>query len=801
MSAIHEPDCIAIYGESRIFLSCEPLSNADALLAAIADSYGIGRGHVISDLTEVLSEGVRSLLVLDNFETLWEDASRTQAVESVLSDLSGIAGLTLLITMRGSQRPSNVDWAKPFIPPLTSLTPAAAKATFMAISDSQCPEDDVDDVLALLDNVPLAVTLMANLAQHTPCTELLARWNHDKTSMVNRGLSGDRLSSLDMSIRLSLTSERMIRTPHAIEILKILALMPDGLSKDQVLQMCSNRNDAWQSMSTLRQVALIYDDLTRSRGGSQGVLRVLTPIREHITRYLEVASCHFYPVLEHYLHFAESSPFSSKSSPDDRDWSDLRFQLGNVSVVFMKALSEEQQVPRTIRALLGLGELLNLSGVSRQLASIALEAARRCNNKSLEADCLLAVAEFAWFPNQDYSVKKCLLEEATTIYRDLNVPQDAVQMGRCIDLLSEMFFRSGELEKGISLSLEAVSILAQTVDVGAHVTALWRLSRWYGMTQQLQPGIQHATSALKLATEHHLYSLLPRIHYSLAFIHVRRYDFAPSEYHLHAMSRCQKLILGDETKQAAQAANTRGEILLLRSRMDEAEAAFDRAHYIFKRIGLKNYKADHHFRRGELAMRKWEHDKALKHFQISMKLYQDMQYPCVSRCLVKFGEVEIQRGNFSTAVAHLNEARRVCRTNGELSLGTEALALGMMGDADLHSGFPADALAHFVPSLIIHVRENDLLDIACGIRRIGEYLAAVHDFQSAKSCFAVAFGLLEPTGVLSFVAECHERRGACAVSEANSEEAHIHYSQALTLYKEIGLKELAIRCERRLSEL
>lgn len=67
------------------------------------------------------------------------------------------------VTMRGQERPLNVRWSRPFIQPLKPISDIAARETFRQIAD---PEDDtaLTELLALTGNLPLAVTLLANMA-------------------------------------------------------------------------------------------------------------------------------------------------------------------------------------------------------------------------------------------------------------------------------------------------------------------------------------------------------------------------------------------------------------------------------------------------------------------------------------------------------------------------------------------------------------------------------------------------------------------------------------------------------------
>jgi hypothetical protein len=68
-------------------------------------------------------------------------------------------------------------------------------------------------LLTAVDCVPLAIALMANLIDdlETPET-LITRWHEEHSSLLHR--TPDRRSSLDISIGISLNSQRMKAVPE-----------------------------------------------------------------------------------------------------------------------------------------------------------------------------------------------------------------------------------------------------------------------------------------------------------------------------------------------------------------------------------------------------------------------------------------------------------------------------------------------------------------------------------------------------------------------------------------------------------
>ncbi|KAJ7131146.1 hypothetical protein C8R44DRAFT_904175 [Mycena epipterygia] len=137
-----------------------------------------------------------------------------------------------LITMRGVERPAKVRWTRPFLEPLKPLSYDAAHQTFIEIADDFHNPQEVDELLRLTANMPLAVNLIAHLVDYEGCSSVLARWETEKTSLLSTGY--DRQSSLDASITMSLASPRL--KPGAKDLLSLLSILPDELSAIELIE-------------------------------------------------------------------------------------------------------------------------------------------------------------------------------------------------------------------------------------------------------------------------------------------------------------------------------------------------------------------------------------------------------------------------------------------------------------------------------------------------------------------------------------------------------------------------------------
>ncbi|KAJ7156228.1 P-loop containing nucleoside triphosphate hydrolase protein, partial [Mycena filopes] len=273
---LHHDNISRKFEQHRFFVGCDTTTSKVELAALIGAHLGLNPGKDLSQaVLRDFSRDPPSLLILDNFETLWEPVECRKEVEEFLSLLTDIGHLALLITMRGAERPANVQWSRPFLQPLAPLTRDAAQQMFLDIADDRHNMADVDRVLALADNMPLAINLLAHLVDSEDCPSILSRWESETTSLISDGY--DRRSNLDFSISLSLSSPRVRSSPQALDLLALLSILPDGLSDAELLQCNLPLDNILQCKSTLIRTALAYSDEHRR-------LKALGPIREYMQK-------------------------------------------------------------------------------------------------------------------------------------------------------------------------------------------------------------------------------------------------------------------------------------------------------------------------------------------------------------------------------------------------------------------------------------------------------------------------------------------------------------------------------------
>ncbi|KAJ6546726.1 hypothetical protein DFH09DRAFT_1281831 [Mycena vulgaris] len=275
-AVLHHPTVTGKYAQQRFFVACHSTSSTDELVTLIGAHLGLKqKKNLAKVILRHFATNPACLLVLDNLETLWEPTEIRRDIEEFLSLLTDVAHLALIITMRGTERPASVRWTHPFLSALKPLTHDAARQTFIDIADDCHDSDDIDKVLLLTDNMPLAIDLMAHLVESEGCPNVLARWEEEKTSVISDG--HDKRSNLDLSISMSLSSPRTTSVPHCQDLLSLLSMLPDGLSDVELVQSKLPIENILRCKTVLLSTSLAYSDDHRR-------LKTLVPIREYMAR-------------------------------------------------------------------------------------------------------------------------------------------------------------------------------------------------------------------------------------------------------------------------------------------------------------------------------------------------------------------------------------------------------------------------------------------------------------------------------------------------------------------------------------
>ncbi|KAI0042783.1 TPR-like protein [Auriscalpium vulgare] len=340
LGVLHHADITKKFQEKIYFVSCDSCATINLLLAKLAQILDVvceNEQLLESHIFSYLNECSDCLVTLDNFETLWEqDALQRNITESFLKRMVQMPGVTLLVTMRGTERPSCVQWTEPVMPPLEPVSLQVSTQLFKTISGKW--DKYADQLLRAIDGLPLAVTLIAYLAQSTSCYDLWCLWKKNQTSLLERTKT-HRLTSVDVSIQLSLSGKTISQSQGSLRLLSMICMLPQGINMSKTAKL----QKYFPDMSALDSL-IIPLKLSGVVHLSQNFLSVHSLIRFYCQNYHPCTQKDKVALAGYYIDLMETS-----HRGQDRIFNDQVSELENIYVLFSDLL-KEQPWPSLINA-------------------------------------------------------------------------------------------------------------------------------------------------------------------------------------------------------------------------------------------------------------------------------------------------------------------------------------------------------------------------------------------------------------------------------------------------------------------
>ena len=216
---------------------------------------------------------LRRAIVLDDLDYLYAlDKSFTDAV---IKALSGIDQLVLVLTTIGwtSAPPSEIEWFLQLKP----LSLEKARYLFHSVYPAPLQRDALDKLLARVQGIPQYITTLAHLACRSglQLKDLVKIVDDPQSDLWGTRIDHD-FKSLEESIRAFRPEDRLDH--HALLVIHSLALMPDGVSRDQLQSLVDLPVDTFASVCK-QMSALAYID-----SGPGDHLVLSRPLREYAIR-------------------------------------------------------------------------------------------------------------------------------------------------------------------------------------------------------------------------------------------------------------------------------------------------------------------------------------------------------------------------------------------------------------------------------------------------------------------------------------------------------------------------------------
>lgn len=354
LSVLHDPAVVGRFN-TRYFVSCEAVTSLQTLLTEVADALHLSLSERNENLYEniltELRQHPRKILVIDNLETIWEPDTCRAEVEEFLGHLDAIDSLSIIITMRGIQRPDGMSWTRPSLPALEALNFESATCLLEEKSGTTADEYAMN-LLRSIDGIPLAVSVLASLVRDGSETtqSLWHRWNNEKvlTSIIEIG-GRSRLTNLNRSIHHSLSSPQIKGHDDIVEILAMFPTLPNGfsLSEDMLDDLQNNfplNVYLRPAIKVLQRISIAYTD--KSTDNPRLRLRLLSPVRYYCQTVLPSSKSLQDALVTFYADLLTRNPNPKVSS----NHTTIPVELPNIHVILTHAYQNSKVEPFLITA-------------------------------------------------------------------------------------------------------------------------------------------------------------------------------------------------------------------------------------------------------------------------------------------------------------------------------------------------------------------------------------------------------------------------------------------------------------------
>ena len=179
---LHHKDVVSRYQKYRYFVGCDAVNSAEALATLIIQVMQVPARvgeNIVTFLHGILLSSPPTLLLLDNFETVWDVPAGREGILDLLQKIGNAKNVSLMITIRVAVPPPSINWTRFYcLPP---LAPPDAKSLFLAINPclngaDNKSQESLDTLLAGVGYVPLAVRLLAQVSIGFSPVYMLKRW-------------------------------------------------------------------------------------------------------------------------------------------------------------------------------------------------------------------------------------------------------------------------------------------------------------------------------------------------------------------------------------------------------------------------------------------------------------------------------------------------------------------------------------------------------------------------------------------------------------------------------------------------
>jgi tetratricopeptide (TPR) repeat protein len=626
LHVLHYPDIVTRYQDRRYFIGCDAVSSAEALAALILQTMRVpstAGENIVTVMYRVLASAPLTLLLLDNFETVWDINSKKDGIADLLQKFVNVTSVSLIITMRGTVPPSGIAWTRSHC--LPQLPPPDAKRMFLAIntslSNGGCGDEEcLDKLLAEMDYVPLAVRLLAQVSIGFSPPYMLKWWNEEKTAMLRtyEGPPG-RLDSVDISISLSLAVLDIKNNPETLQLLHILSQLPDGLHRweERLPIISTGLQNFHHLIYLLHKTALVFV------AGSS--LKVLSPIRHFINHHHDLDPDHI-RALEGYFWNLVHTHATVPMGPDFSHAKEvLEPDMGNICSL-VKSAAQTHPSHELVEIVLDVSWFQLSTVPSTELLRDVTPLVKHIQSPTQEARILLCLGNILHIQAK-YTEASEALKEARRQFFNIG---DVVGAAYCSNILGEVLRMQAKYAEASEILTEAQR---QFIEIG-DVLGAAQCSQSFGNILCMQAKYTEASGILTDA-------------------------------------RSQFFNIG-EVLGAAQCSRSLGDILYMQDKYTEASETLTDARRQFIEIGDVLGVAQCSQSLGDILRMQAKYPDAYELLSVAQRQFVDIgDVLDAAYCLRSLGYIFHKQGKYTRASETLTEARRTFLDIGRTAAAAE----------------------------------------------------------------------------------------------------------------------------------
>jgi tetratricopeptide (TPR) repeat protein len=768
-AVLHDAEVVAAFGERRYFVSLAAARDVDAMVACVAAALGVEIG---ADLRASVAARVgeqRTLLVLDNFETAWHAAELE--VEALLAEWSAVARLALVVTVRGTDWPAAALDAKLEVGPLA----LADARSIMLRYEPQYAEagEQLDELLAELGGIPLAIELLARSAQRMQFATLQRAWDLQRSELI---------PNWERALRMSFDSPRC--SAEARLLLGALADLPSGVAGDDYDSIFG---DEWpRVLSPVLGLALAQEH--------EGRLRMHPLVREYVQRNYPATAQARRRSMQFYLGLAlEFGPKIGHAGGREAAMR-LASELANIEHMILAGLNEAEP-SAAIDASVGLyyfGQ--QVGGAVVHLLEASERRAAEVGNTPRQAVCIQRQGEHA-LHHQQLARAQALYERAQLLYV---LADDTHGQAVSLKSMAEIAFERNEFGWAQELYERALPLYDVVGDLQgrAHcLTGLGQLALRHSDYPWARAQFEHAEPIYAKEGD-----VTGQARCSLLLAELAVHS---NEYHrareLHEQARSLFEVAGDQ-RGLAQSMVSMAKLARLIDEHERARQLLEDALDLYEDLDSRLGRANCTWLLGQLALERSEHERARELYGRAGELFDGTDNVLgQASCIQALGDIAKREHELDAAQLHYERALPLFQRCHEL-VG-QASCTRSLGDIALMRGQYARAREYFQQARAWFEVTQSAIDQAICVRSLGDIALMCSNLDEAREHYEQAQPLYVTAESRSGQAVCVMRQGEVAMYAGDLDRARPLLEQARALGEELGDVQNQLNCTIRLADI